>query len=367
MGIGRVPLFVSQTNGLKMQQTFTLELFESKYLHIAEILSGTCHSFAFVPSTKDEVSGMMCEAIRIQQLPSGRAELELEAKAGEQFVLCGCVKDHKSDLMFAEMATASLETSSEAAKQLLITDAIQQGAPMYNAGRVRECAGHYQAALTQLCGLSHGPEGQFARIKLRKAKEAANDDKRAWVLRETLDALLVTDNSPRSTARQISKPQNPQSKSKYGDESQGRLFSFNTGSKTFLASIAKHFVAINDTVMGGSSRSSIRDMSKFATSSGELIIRGGGFASVAARSTRGWDLSAGGATALVLFIRRGDGRRYKLCLRNELGTQAVTYQHSFNSFSDWSEVELPFSSFAASWRGGRVPGAEALDASSVVR
>jgi hypothetical protein len=379
MGLDRVPLFVSRLNGLQVQQTFKLELFEPQYLRMAELLSSSCPSFGFVPSTQKGVNGFMCEALKLEQLPNG--SIQLEAKVDDHLLLQECVQDSKTSLMFAKMTgTTAQVRSTVMIPKHLIRNAIQDGAPMYNAGHIADCADLYQSVLVHLCGVYQGRALQFVEGTLQKAKEATSDDKRAWLLREALDALLAADdsqshdNSPGSSSSAVRGRSSAggggnagKGKGSTGGGNvpggEGSLLPFKVGAKILLAERVERFATINDTVMGGSSSSSIQNMGTYASFSGELVIRNGGFASVAARTSGGWDIGAGGARSAVLCVR-GDGRRYKLSLRNEQGPQAVTYQQSFDSSSEWTETVLDFNAFTASWRGRRVPDAAPLDLSN---
>jgi NADH dehydrogenase [ubiquinone] 1 alpha subcomplex assembly factor 1 len=118
--------------------------------------------------------------------------------------------------------------------------------------------------------------------------------------------------------------------------------------------------AIDDGVMGGHSRSSLRQYAPgIAAFSGEVSLEsGGGFASV--RTTARF-LPAADASAFVLRCR-GDGHRYKFTARVEDAFDGIQYQAAFSpAAGSWVEVTLPLSAFAPSFRGRPVPGAGALE------
>jgi NADH dehydrogenase [ubiquinone] 1 alpha subcomplex assembly factor 1 len=124
------------------------------------------------------------------------------------------------------------------------------------------------------------------------------------------------------------------------------------------------WAAIDDVVMGGRSRSAIA-----ATPEGTAVFRGtvsdennGGFASVRSRPL-GLDLS--GREGLRLRVR-GDGKRYKLCVKNDADFDGVVYQSAFETEPmAWQTVELPFSRFVPTFRGRRLDAEPPLDPSRI--
>ncbi len=127
---------------------------------------------------------------------------------------------------------------------------------------------------------------------------------------------------------------------------------------------AGDWVAVDDVVMGGRSRSVLA-----ATPEGTGVFRGtvsdengGGFASVRSRPL-GLDLS--GREGLRLRVR-GDGKRYKLCVRNEAAFDGVVYQGAFETQpAVWQTVDLPFARFVPTFRGRRLDGEPPLDPSRI--
>lgn len=118
--------------------------------------------------------------------------------------------------------------------------------------------------------------------------------------------------------------------------------------------------AIDDRVMGGISRSTLRlHPAGHAVFEGTVsLARNGGFASV--RSSPG---ERGQAAATACLIEaRGDAKQFKLSLLTDDGFDGVNYQASFaHDTSHWQTISLPISSFRASFRGRDVPGAPVLD------
>jgi NADH dehydrogenase [ubiquinone] 1 alpha subcomplex assembly factor 1 len=123
---------------------------------------------------------------------------------------------------------------------------------------------------------------------------------------------------------------------------------------------ARAWQAIDDRVMGGVSRSTLRgDPAGHAVFEGTVSLeRNGGFASV--RSAPG---ERGLRSALVCRIEvRGAPLRFKLGLLTDDGFDGLNYQAGFvPGGSDWQTLDLPLAGFRASFRGREVPGAPPLD------
>jgi hypothetical protein len=120
------------------------------------------------------------------------------------------------------------------------------------------------------------------------------------------------------------------------------------------------WAAIDDRVMGGISRSTLRhDPQGHAIFEGEVSLeRNGGFASV--RSSPG-ARGKPGAAACVIEVR-GGGKQFKLSLLTDDGFDSLNYQTSFTpTGSTWQTLPLPLAAFRATFRGREVPGAPALD------
>jgi NADH dehydrogenase [ubiquinone] 1 alpha subcomplex assembly factor 1 len=122
--------------------------------------------------------------------------------------------------------------------------------------------------------------------------------------------------------------------------------------------------AIDDSVMGGVSRSHLRfDAAGYAVFEGLVSLeQNGGFASV---RTRAMPLGAQGITHYLLEVR-SDGKRYKLNLRTEDSFDGVNYQAAFEAPENvWTSVRLPLTAFTATFRGRTVLNAPALDTAHV--
>lgn len=128
----------------------------------------------------------------------------------------------------------------------------------------------------------------------------------------------------------------------------------------FAAPGAPRFQALDDRVMGGRSMSRLRNIPQAgAVFEGVVSLEhGGGFASVRA-GVEETNLSA----YLGVVIRlRGDGRRYRLTLRNDRRISGVNHMHEFPTRpGEWEEIALPFEGFVPSLRGTRPAPATPLD------
>ena len=123
---------------------------------------------------------------------------------------------------------------------------------------------------------------------------------------------------------------------------------------------ADRWRVINDTVMGGVSRSRWVEP-KNAPSYFEGILsleNNGGFTSV--RSGRVTTPPAAHTGVKVTVL--GDGRTYKFVLRTQRVGRGVSYQAEFQTTPNESTtVYLPFNQFIPRWRGMQVQGAPALN------
>lgn len=118
---------------------------------------------------------------------------------------------------------------------------------------------------------------------------------------------------------------------------------------------------IDDAVMGGRSRSRVEPCGGGAAFTGEVSLAdGGGFASVRSAPRR-WDLR--GRSVLVLRVR-GDGRRYKLNLRDDAALDGVTWQAPFDPPAAWGEARVALSALEPRLRG-RPVAAPPLDRARV--
>lgn len=123
----------------------------------------------------------------------------------------------------------------------------------------------------------------------------------------------------------------------------------------------RQWMVINDGVMGGISRSSFKKGDpNGAVFAGEVSLENfGGFCSTSARLDRPLDASAFSGIAVRC---KGDGKTYKLTLKNDSSFGGFSYQFRFAvSSNEWMLIKAPFSEFKASFRGQSAPDAPPLN------
>lgn len=127
---------------------------------------------------------------------------------------------------------------------------------------------------------------------------------------------------------------------------------------------AAAFLAVDDRIMGGASTSSVVHEDGDTIFQGNLIVEGGGFASVrympAVRMPKDADA--------LLLDAKGDGRMgYKLTLQSATAPDGVSYQYQLPALSDaeYLTLRLPLSEFRATFRGRPAPDAPPLRAADV--
>lgn len=124
------------------------------------------------------------------------------------------------------------------------------------------------------------------------------------------------------------------------------------------------FRPINDTVMGGISASQLQ-----MTQEGTALFTGtvslennGGFASLQSKPT---NYNFTGYQGLALRVR-GDGKRYKLSLKNNTFLDSPRYEAAFSTENGvWSTVTIPFDSLVPTFRGTVLTNETPVDISSV--
>lgn len=137
------------------------------------------------------------------------------------------------------------------------------------------------------------------------------------------------------------------------------------GTRLYVGAHADAFVAVDDRVMGGVSRSAMAQTEDgTARFAGQLSLENnGGFASVrAANLSLDWE-----AAREVVMRVRGDGRRYKLRLHDDRRFDGVAFEAGFDTVeATWIEVRLPIEDFRPVWRGRWVRDASPLDRARIV-
>jgi monofunctional biosynthetic peptidoglycan transglycosylase len=112
------------------------------------------------------------------------------------------------------------------------------------------------------------------------------------------------------------------------------------------------WLEVHDTVMGGRSHGTLRHEDGHLVFAGQLSLANrGGFASV---RTLPQPFPLADHQGLTVRVR-GDGRTYRLRLRDDERLDGPAWQFEFATVADeWIQVTAPFSSFVATFRGRRV-------------
>ncbi|MGM0774950.1 CIA30 family protein [Marinobacter sp.] len=124
---------------------------------------------------------------------------------------------------------------------------------------------------------------------------------------------------------------------------------------------ALNWESLGDSVMGGKSDGTVVSSEKgYGQFRGTVRLdNGGGFAS--AKADLPIPTDASGYLGIEL-LARGDGKTYKIGLRNSTDRRSIVYQHSFTPKTrQWSRIQLPFEDFVPTWRGKTVTNAEPLN------
>lgn len=225
-------------------------------------------------------------------------------------------------------AQAAVRTDSAA----LIEIAIDRGVPLFNGGQPAACAALYEIAARGLLNDPQLGEGDRSTLlsALRKTQGQHAVDA-AWTLRAALDAVYTNIREP-SPAPMT------------GTDTRKSLFEFSAANE------AAAFRPLNDTVMGGRSRSRMTETgSGVAVFAGEVSLENnGGFASV---RTQLADAQLAGMAGIALRVR-GDGRTYRLTAQRDRATYDIDFS---TRAGEWQEIKLPFAGLRRNIRGYR-PG-----------
>jgi hypothetical protein len=108
------------------------------------------------------------------------------------------------------------------------------------------------------------------------------------------------------------------------------------------AALSQTWGALDDVVMGGVSDSSFQLKEGAASFSGIVsTANSGGFASARTRNFEP-PLNLSDYTGIELRVK-GDGKRYKLLLRDADSWDSLAYAHSFDTIAEaWTTIQIPF-------------------------
>jgi hypothetical protein len=176
-----------------------------------------------------------------------------------------------------------------------IENAFRVGVPAFNGGDARKCAEVYEACARKIMRDVPTEAARTLGEAAEASKRAASAEDRAWVWRRALDAVLASPSGERTRSRSTAVPAA-------------------AGSSRILVDRNSAADVVNDTVMGGVSRSSWARGSFYGNVTRE---RNGGFCSIRFPLRPG---ALQGAQALELRWE-GDGRTYKIQVSDGDGVQ----------------------------------------------
>ena len=236
-----------------------------------------------------------------------------------------------------------------------IITALSVGVPVYNRGDPQGCYDVYAKAAQDCLQISSDPS--IRTVLSRSIEECASQKEptqQAWTMRRALDTVLAeVDAADINSGSGIREPM-----------AQPAVLPARSVDFTD-ASVAEAFSAVDDRIMGGSSRSRVVFDDGVTAFEGVLVEAGGGFASV----RYGRPLILADVEVLRLKVRISDGREgYKLTLTGDHAPR-VSYQCLIPSDASergaidedcFAELELPLSSFKPSFQGRPAPDAPPL-------
>jgi hypothetical protein len=263
---------------------------------------------------------------------------------------------------FDALLMASSSSPENGNFKSILSAAIKEGAPMFNRGDISGCRRVYERAAQQAMTFPRisGETAEVLAKAVGTASRSASDDEAAWALRRAFDAVLAA--RPQQPSQQLPRDG--------ADARQGAAATGNLVESSLFAA----WGVVNDTVMGGSSSSSVaRAVGGGLLFSGRLVTRGGGFAMAAGRPARGNVALPARATGLRVVVAvpggatsvSSDFRRYKLSLRDNQSD--VSWQADFtpNVGAAQSEHRVPFAALLPTWRGQLVRPRAPLDTSGI--
>jgi hypothetical protein len=116
-------------------------------------------------------------------------------------------------------------------------------------------------------------------------------------------------------------------------------------------SIIKEWRPVNDDVMGGISKSSLRITSAgHGQFSGHVsLANNGGFASIQLNTT----IQRTEEQKFIVLRVKGDGKNYEFRLKGSI-SQSESYVHPFSTSGEWENIKLAISEFYPQFRGSKL-------------
>ena len=242
--------------------------------------------------------------------------------------------------------------------EVLLENAVNRGAPIFNDGDPQSCAAIYATALDAVAlgtgfGLSAGMRDDVSSQLAEIERTIDQNDHRAlaWAYRGIIDELFAVIQQGRLVTAEEESAMETRDDTRETSAmmTRGRtLFDFD-GNDDF-----KGWGTVLDGVMGGRSTGRISKGSGFLVFDGVTSLENnGGFSSIRTNTPEGF---FAGADAIRVVVR-GDGRDYKLGVKSYRGRSAEGYWKSFpTTAGEWTEVIIPVEELQRQFMGQAMRG-----------
>merc|ERR1719446_1337320 len=220
-----------------------------------------------------------------------------------------------------------------------LEEAISVGAPLFDAGDQEGCKQIYLAAARELVA-ANAPMSTTLQTAITTASSQNGFDG-SWTLRRAFDSII--DAVPTTTAT----------------STRGGGFTSSITSAFDISPLP--WEVINDTVMGGVSRSTVNVMNGIVNFMGYVTTdSNGGFATARAMSRNPINLLA---CSGVAFEAMGSGGRHQFSIRNSRNWAGGEFEMDFYPTTQWQEFTVRFNEVSQNFMGQSIPGR--LDASQI--
>jgi len=230
--------------------------------------------------------------------------------------------------------TIALMASGSISLERYLENAVERGAPLFNAGSPTACAAVYATALEGIAGnegwgIDRTQRDNLA-FQLELAGSIADPVERAWAYRRLIDSLL--------SGEAIAAPDLPDVKP---------LFDFDNPDEL------ERWQIVVDGVMGGQSTGALSIRDEALVFFGETSLQNnGGFSSIRARVPSG---ALAGYDALRIRVK-GDGRTYILGA-SSLSGRGDSYWSRFDTTAgEWATVTVPIDDMVRQYFGTPILG-----------
>jgi len=229
-------------------------------------------------------------------------------------------------------------------REVLLSAAIERGAPLFNDGNPEACAAVYATALDAIAlGEGFGLDANGRKAlgdRLERAGKMTDPSARAWEYRRLIDALYSQETMTSNDATKTASVRNA--------DSGTLLYDFRSSSD------ARKWRTVLDGVMGGRSTGRITMENDALVFQGKTSLENnGGFSSMRASVPEG---ALADANAIRIRVK-GDGRTWILGTRGSGNMGGDAYWYRFDTTDgEWTELTVPISEMERHFFGNKVPG-----------